>query len=240
MAPPGPSVRRCAKFWALRTDCKARPARRGLEELPMTLIDLTHPLSNRLPVYWPWHPKTDLSPCSSYEENKCLVHRITVGTHTGTHIDAPSHFYAGAKNIDELPLDLWVSEAQVVDFTGKGEREEIGREEMEARGIEKGVGVIVRTGWGRHHGREDYYKTYPPVSAEAGAYLLERGVPYLAADTPFSWAVHEMFLEAGKPLITNLNNLDRITRPRVRLYAFPLLLEGVDGAPARVIAEETD
>ncbi|MFQ5913925.1 MAG: cyclase family protein [Nitrospinota bacterium] len=206
----------------------------------MALIDLTHPLSNKLPVYWPWHPKTDLSPCASYEENKCLVHRLTVGTHTGTHIDAPSHFYAGTPNIDELPLGLWVSEARVVDFTGKRECEEINRAEMEAKDIEQGVGVIVRTGWSRYHGREDYYQTYPPISKEAGTYLIECGIPYLAADTPFNWAIHEIFLSSGKPLITNLNNLDRITRPRVRLYAFPLLLEGADGAPARVIAEQPD
>ncbi|MBI2881515.1 MAG: cyclase family protein [Candidatus Tectomicrobia bacterium] len=206
----------------------------------MALIDLTHPLHSRLPVYWPWHPKTDLSPCASYEENKCQVHKLTVGTHSGTHIDAPSHFYAGAKNIDELPLELWVAEAQVVDFAGKKAREEITREEMEAKDVERGKVVIIRTGWGKHHGREDYYQTYPPVSREAAAYLLECDVPYLAADTPFNWAVHELFLSAGRPLITNLNRLDRITRPRVRLYAFPLLLEGADGAPARVIAEQAD
>ncbi len=206
----------------------------------MTLIDLTHPLNNRLPVYWPWHPKTDLSPTSSYEENKCLVHRLAVGTHSGTHIDAPSHFYAGAKNIDEMPLDLWISQAQVVDFTGKQAQEEITREEMKAKDIESGVGVIVRTGWARYHGQEDYYQTYPPVSKGAGAYLLECEIPYLAADTPFNWDVHEMFLLAEKPLITNLNNLDLITRPRIKLYAFPLLLEGADGSPARVIAEQME
>ena len=204
----------------------------------MSLIDLTHPLNNKLPVYWPWHPKTDLSPHSSYAENRCLVHKLTVGTHSGTHIDAPSHFYAGARNIDEMPLDLWVSEAQVLDFTGRGEGEEITRREMETLNVEKGMGVIVRTGWARHHGREDFYRTYPPVSEEAGRFLIECEIPYLAADTPFNWAVHEMFLSAGKPLITNLNNLDLITRPRVRLYAFPLLLEGADGSPARVLAEQ--
>ncbi|MDP6617909.1 MAG: cyclase family protein, partial [Nitrospinota bacterium] len=163
-----------------------------------------------------------------------------VGTHSGTHIDAPSHFFAGARNIDEMPLDLWVSEAQVVDFTGKGESEKITRPEMESQSVEKGMGVIVRTGWASRHGREDFYRTYPPVSEEAGRYLIEREIPYLAADTPFNWAVHEMFLSAGKPLVTNLNNLDRITRPRVRLYAFPLLLEGADGSPARVLAEQAD
>lgn len=206
----------------------------------MSLIDLTHPLSNQLPVYWPWHPKTELTAHSSYEENKCLVHKLTVGTHSGTHIDAPSHFFAGAQNIDEMSLDFWVSQAQVVEFTGKREREEINRAEMETKDIERGLGVIVRTGWSRFHGREDYYQTYPPMSKEAGEYLMECQIPFLAADTPFNWDIHKMFLSAGKPLMTNLNNLDRISRSRVRLYAFPLLLENGDGAPARVIAEQAD
>ena len=206
----------------------------------MSLIDLTHPLSNQLPIYWPWHPKTELVPHSSYEENKVLVHELTVGTHSGTHIDAPSHFYSGAQNIDEMSLDFWVSQAQVIDFLDKGEREEITRIEMETKDIEHGVGVIVKTGWGRFHGQDDYYQTYPPIIKETGEFLMEREIPYLAADTPFNWDIHEMFLAAGKPLITNLNNLDRISQPRVRLYAFPLLLENGDGAPARVIAEQSD
>ena len=69
---------------------------------------------------------------------------------------------------------------------------------------------------------------------------MECQIPFLAADTPFNWDIHKMFLSAGKPLMTNLNNLDRISRSRVRLYAFPLLLENGDGAPARVIAEQAD
>jgi len=60
----------------------------------MKIVDLTHPISETTPVYFPWHPKTEVERTATFEANRCEVRRLSVGTHSGTHIDAPSHVYA--------------------------------------------------------------------------------------------------------------------------------------------------
>jgi arylformamidase len=141
-------------------------------------------------------------------------------------------------HIDAYDLSFWYSEAQILDFTPRRANERITRREMEEKEVEEGIGVIVRTDWDVCFGREDYYKTYPAISTEAGEILIKKNVKYIAADTPFTMDVHKMFLSRGKPLITNLRNLKEIRRPRIRLIAAPLLLKDGDGAPARVLAIE--
>jgi arylformamidase len=206
----------------------------------MKVIDLTHPIHDGMPVYFSWHPRTEWVQTANYRDHNCIVHRLTIGTHTGTHIDAPSHIFEGMHHIDAYDPSLWVSEVQLLDFTPRNPCQSISGEEMQAREIISGVGVIVRTGWEKYFGQEDYYKTYPPISKEAGEILIAKDVRYLGADTPFTMDVHRLFLSRGKPLITNLRNLDKIGRSRFTMIAAPLLLKDGDGAPARVFAVVDD
>lgn len=204
----------------------------------MRIIDLTHPIAEGMPVYFPWHPATEWVQTANYKEHSCLVHRLTIGTHTGTHIDAPSHIFEGMHSIDEYDLSLWFGETQLLDFTPRKPNETISGREMEVKNVVEGLGAIVRTGWDAFFGHQDYYKTYPAISPEAGEILIRKKVKYLAADTPFSMDIHKMFLSRGKPLITSLKNLGELHRTRLKLIVAPLLLKDGDGAPARVLAIE--
>ena len=201
----------------------------------MTVIDLTHPISADLPVYFPWHPKTEIVQTANYDEHHCEVRRVTIGSHSGTHIDAPSHIFKGMPTIDQYNPGLWYSEVTVLDFTGREPRQAITAGEMKAKGVKKGDGVLVKTGWDRIFGREDYYATYPPISEEAAEFLAGLPVCVVAADTPFTLDVHRILLKLGIPLITNIANTDRLPEGRMRLIAAPLLIRGGDGAPARVL-----
>ena len=67
----------------------------------MKIIDLTHPVRESIPAYFPWHPPTVLERTASYAENSCVVTRLSIGTHTGTHIDAPSHIFEGMHTIGD-------------------------------------------------------------------------------------------------------------------------------------------
>jgi kynurenine formamidase len=202
----------------------------------MTIVDLTHPISPSLPVYFPWHPATAFEQTATYEENLCVVHRLSIGTHSGTHIDAPSHVFRGMPTVDQYDPCLWYLDAQVLDFTPRDPAVEITEDEFRAQGIREGVAVIVKTGWDVHFGKRDYYKTYPPISNKAAEFLVEMHVPVLAADTPFKLDVHYTMLRKGIPLITNLNNTGRLRSGMVKLISAPLLITGGDGAPARVLA----
>lgn len=202
----------------------------------MKIIDLTHPLSSSLPVYFPWHPKTELVKTANFPEHRCEVTRLTVGTHTGTHIDAPSHVIEGARRLDQYDPHLWVRETMVLDFTPREPRREITRKELESKLKRKGVGVLIKTGWDVYFGSEEYYKTYPPLSADGAEFLVEMEVPILAADTPYTLDVHYICLQKGIPLVTNINNSSRLYEGFMTMIAAPLLIEGGDGAPARVFA----
>jgi kynurenine formamidase len=202
----------------------------------MRIIDLTHPISAALPVYFPWHPATAYEQTATYEENLCVVHRLTIGTHSGTHIDAPSHVFRGMFTVDQYDPGLWYSDAQVLDFTPRKPATEITEEEFRERGVRERTGVVVKTGWDIHFGKKDYYRTYPPISNKAAEYLAELHVPLLAADTPFKLDVHYTMLRRGIPLITNLNNTALLRPGMVKLITAPLLIKDGDGAPTRVLA----
>ena len=202
----------------------------------MNVVDLTHPISSELPVYFPWHPKTDLEQTASYQNNRCEVRRLSIGTHSGTHIDAPSHVFEGKPTLDQYDPALWYVDAQVLDFTGCGPKQEITKDEIRNKFHTKGIGVVVKTGWDVQFGQKDYYATYPPISNEAAEYLVTMEIPVLAADTPFTLDVHYIILKHGIPLITNLNNTARLSEGLIKLISAPLLIKGGDGAPARVLA----
>ncbi|MBM4160448.1 MAG: cyclase family protein [Ignavibacteria bacterium] len=202
----------------------------------MRVIDLTHPISSEIPVYFPWHPKTEMLRTANFKEHRCQVTRLTIGSHTGTHIDAPSHVFEGMPTIDQYDPVLWFVDAHVLDFTPRESRQEITEEEMRARVKKKGVAVLVKTGWDVQFGKEDYYASYPPISNQAAEFLASMEIPVLAADTPFTLDVHYILLKKGIPLITNVNNTSRLKEGMIKLIAAPLLIKGSDGAPARVLA----
>jgi kynurenine formamidase len=202
----------------------------------MRVIDLTHPISHSLPVYFPWHPPTELIKTATFAEHKCEVTRVSIGTHSGTHIDAPRHVYEDAPTLDQYDPSLWFVEAEVLDFTPREPRKEITAHELKAKMTGTGVGIIVKTGWDVQFGKPDYYQTYPPLTREAAELLVQMNVPVLAADTPFTMDVHYVCLKKGMPLVTNLNNTSHLKEGRVKLIAAPLLIAGGDGAPARVLA----
>jgi arylformamidase len=202
----------------------------------MTVIDLTHPITSTLPVYFPWHPSTSIEQTATYDQNLCEVRSLTIGTHTGTHIDAPSHVLEGMPTLDQYDPRLWVSEATVIDCTPRTARQTITRDELVAKPIVAGQAVIIKTGWDVYFGREDYYSTFPPLSNDGAEYLVEMRVPLVAADTPFSLDVHKILLRHGIPLVTNINNSSQLREGQVKLVSAPLLIKGGDGAPARVMA----
>lgn len=202
----------------------------------MTVIDLTHPIHEKMPVYFPWHPGTEIRKTANFKDHHCEVTRLSIGTHSGTHIDAPSHVFESMPTIDQYNPSLWYVDAQVLDFTPRTTRQEITAEEVRSKLKKKNIGVILKTGWDVHFGKEDYYKTYPPLSNAAAEFLLEMEIPVLAADTPYTLDVHYILLKKGIPLITNINNTAKLKEGMVKLIAAPLLIQGGDGAPARVLA----
>lgn len=212
------------------------------------VIDLSHPVGPNTQVY-PGDAPPVVSPACSLAADGYNSVRLELGSHTGTHADAPYHFLENGLRLDDLPLERFTGPAVVVDATGLAPRTAIGPEAFapwEER-LAPGAIVLVRTGWDRHYGTEDYFH-HPYLSGEAARMLVERGVRTLGLDTlspdetPYAgheaddWSAHLAILGAGGTVIENLRGLGAAGVQGAHFCAFPLRLESGDGAPVRAVA----
>lgn len=214
------------------------------------IIDLSHTLNGTGMSIWPGHPAF-----SSYKvQDKRNVTALSFGSHTGTHLDAPSHFIPNGLAIDELDLKQLFGRGVVVDVRGKGPRERIGWEDVKGCEEKLGEGVIVLicTGWSRYWGTETY-RDHPWLDSDAARKLVERGVRVIGVDTlgPDEMKIgeveaeaegisaHEVILGVGGMIAENLRGVEEVIgleKPIVSLL--PVKIGGCDGAPIRAIAFE--
>jgi len=182
-----------------------------------------------------YHPAVEFEVTGTYEKNKCLVHRVIIGTHSGTHIDAPRHFFEGARSIDEVPLDKLVVDALVINLVGKEKItvEDLAKYENNLKDVKA---VLLKTDWWKKWGTQNFYKDFPLMTEEAARWLVERGIKVIAVDFPLTIEVHNVILGSDGIQIENLTNLDKLPDSIVKLVALPLKLKGLEAAPARVLA----
>lgn len=213
------------------------------------IIDLSVPLENDMPVY-PGDPTPDFKATRTLEEHGVLVTKMQLGTHTGSHMDAPLHFIEGGESIDELDLKKIVTEAIVLDLSNKEMGSAITIEDLEkfSDSIRKGDGVLLFTGTSKLWGDERILRNFTYIDPNAARWLVDKKVSIVGidclsvekynADAP---ETHKTLLSAGIPLIETLSsNLEKIAGERVLLIALPLKIKGRDAAPARVIAIRTE
>ncbi len=101
----------------------------------------------------PWHPIVEIVQLGRHEVEGRETRKITMGTHTGTHIDAPRHFIPDAPTVDEIPLDQMNGLASVVNLTDFGPGEEVGLSDLEkALGDRSAERVLLRFDWERMTG----------------------------------------------------------------------------------------
>ncbi len=162
-----------------------------------TLIDLTQPFDSKLPVY-PGDPLFSCRQSHTVPRDGYSVHALSYSSHVGTHVDAPSHFFANGATIDQLPLSTFIVPALVVDVSHKKARECIAWDTVEpmADRIRPGTAVLFRTGWSRYwdhttttptssnsRGPIHHYFDHPWLAKDVAERLLARGVRVVGADT---------------------------------------------------------
>lgn len=216
------------------------------------LIDLTFTVSESMltfPSYW--HPAVKITQLGRLATEGRETRKITIGTHTGTHLDAPRHFISGGKSIDRIPLKRCVGPAILITFYGKANKEISLREIKEKlAGFKRIEKLLLKFGWSRHWGKKQYYKGYPYLSEEACRWLVKKGLKLLGMDTPSpdnpknsrgsdkDSPNHRYFLKRNVVLLEYLCNLNKLKGPDVFIMALPLKIKGADGSPARVIAHD--
>ncbi|GJE94651.1 cyclase family protein [Phanerochaete sordida] len=218
-------------------------------------VDLTHRLDSDIAVY-PGDPPFSSCPHLTLSADGVNVARLTFGSHAGTHVDAPIHFVADGKKIDEIPPETFVGPAVVVDLTAQRElcdREEVQWADLalceDALKARPGAILLLRTGWSRYWGTPRYFE-HPFLSAEAARRIVATGVRLVGVDTlspdetvldeaaaaQHEYAFHKVVLGAGIVIAENLTGLDAIQDGEWVVSLLPLKLGGCDGSPVRAVA----
>jgi kynurenine formamidase len=214
------------------------------------IVDLSRRVDENTQVY-PGDPEVRLEPATTLATHGVNVLSVHIGSHSGTHVDAPYHFVENGARIDEMDPHLFAGLAVVVDVRGKGPRERITAEDLrpyEDR-LAGGVVAVVRTGWEEHYGTPRYYD-HPFLDRLAARLLLDAGVRTVAVDAlsvdetvlegphPEGYPAHHVILGAGGVIAENLANLEAIDFPEPLISLLPMKLGGSDGAPVRAVAME--
>ena len=231
-----------------------RPANADVD-VDAKVIDLTHPLAPGKVPAWPGHPCYSASLNSSLARGQpANVHSLTIGTHTGTHLDAPFHFFMDGTTVDRLDLALLTAAPAVVaDVRHRGAHERITWDDLAAAAAEvsrRGARVLLLcTGWSRLWGQPGY-SDHPWLDADAARRILGLGVRVIGLDTlsPDELTaekegadVHRIVLGSGGVIVENLTRLDAVLESgwkSVVVNLLPLSLEGCDGSPLRAVAWE--
>jgi kynurenine formamidase len=170
-------------------------------------------------------------------------------SHAGTHMDAPLHFGVNDATIDTIPPERFVADAWVIDAPAIESSMLIGVEHLKhvKDRLVEGDGLLFRTGWHRFIDTSAYRDALPRISRELALWCVKRKVSLIGVEPPSVASltdmqelqeVHRVLLGGGIIVVEGLCNLEEISKPRVKIIALPLKIEGGDGAPARVIAIE--
>lgn len=204
------------------------------------LIDVTVPMRPGMPQ-WEGEEILATTPLSQTPEDVSNVLKLTMTSHTGTHVDAPRHFIHDGATLDEIPLDRWVGSCLVVDFTALNK--DITAEDLQLAEIPAGTErLIFKT---RNSGLwasspNTFVRDYVALAPSGAEWLVARGIGLLGIDylsigsvRPDGVDTHLILLGRGMVIVEGLD-LSAVTPGRYELLCFPLHLAGADGSPARV------
>ncbi len=190
-------------------------------------------------VSWPGDGPVKIERIKSMADGDRLnLSRLAMSAHTGTHIDAPSHFVDGAGGIDTLSPSLLVGSALVVEIPGI---REIRKEDLEQANISEGVTrLLLKTDNVDLLKGNRFNESYVHLTGDGAQYLVGRkvklvGIDYLSvAEYGKGDEVHRTLLTEGVVIIEGLD-LRGVPAGMYMMAALPLKIAGADGAPARVV-----
>lgn len=199
----------------------------------MPCYDITRELSENAIVY-PGDPEIKIK---TIENSGYRVSDVRFSTHSGTHIDAPSHYLKSAMTVDKIPPEVLTGEVRVIDLTTVDGS--IGRYDLKGK-ILGSKRVLLKTSFS---GKKTFEENYQHITPEAATYLKEQGILLLGIDSPSvesflgDGSVHRTLLE-NNIIIIELLDLSVVEEGTYRICALPLRLKGLDGSPARVILSD--
>jgi arylformamidase len=208
-------------------------------------VDLTHELRNGMPVY-PGDPIPRFVSYATIKKDGVNLTKLTLGSHTGTHIDAPRHFIPDGIGIDQISPRRLVGEAYVIDMSdkpiGSGITGQDFRDNLEGKIAEDDI-VVIYTGCSEHWEDESIRQSYTYLTGDAAEYLVSKkvravGIDFLSVEKFGSPApvAHKTLLGSGVFIIESLSQATKqFVGKRILVICLPIKLQNGDGAPSRVI-----
>jgi arylformamidase len=204
----------------------------------MKLIDVSVPLDAKLPSY-PGNTRFSVEPIKRISEGgSANLSTLHMSAHSGTHVDAPCHFFDPGAGAESLSLDILTGRTRVIELTT---RKGVTAEDLAAFNLSEDVRLLIKTGNSRLWASPEFHTDYVGITESGAKHLVDHGVKLVGVDylsvehfhTPGAPA-HHVLLGAGTIIIEGLNLLD--VEPGVyEMFCLPLRIVGCDGAPARVV-----
>jgi arylformamidase len=202
------------------------------------IFDVTVPLSASVPTY-PGDPSFEIEFTRTLAGGDPYnLSRFSLGAHAGTHVDAPYHFLADGATVDELPLEILMGKARVVETLV---RDRIRREDLEALDLRDDLRVLLKTRMSGQLKVPEFQEDFVHLTGDAAAYLAQAGlklvgIDYLSIDRFGSadYEAHQALLGAGVVIVEGLD-LSEVEPGEYDMACLPLRIVGADGAPARVV-----
>jgi len=186
-------------------------------------------------IVYPGNPEPSIKRYSSIPQNKVNESLITIGSHTGTHVDSKLHIHKDREGTEALPLSSFYGKCKVLDLTHV--EKEIHRKDLERYQIHRGDIVLLKTR-NSVRGHKEFKRDFVHVKLDAAEYLVKVGVKTLG----FDYLSVKKFGgddEVHEVLINNLTlfeglNLAEVPEGEYTFLGLPLRIK-CEGAPVRVI-----
>lgn len=211
----------------------------------MKVIDLTHIIHENIPVY-PGTEPPKLTTASTYEKDGFKETRLSMFSHTGTHVDPPAHIFDGRTTLDQFSPDQFIGKALVIDCSQLKEGDAICMDHIKKYGnkAEEADFLLFHLGWDAYWGKETYFGDYPCIDEEVLNFILKGDYKGIGFDVIGLDPIDDEKLTRHKKLfakkdilnIENLCNLDQCGEDLFWFSCFPLKIENSDGSPIRAVA----
>lgn len=210
----------------------------------MKIIDLTHLLNAEITVY-PGTEKPTFHQAHTVEKDGFAEQKMTMYTHTGTHIDAPAHMLKDGNTLDLLNVESFYGNAICINCSEvKGKYIQIESLLPFEEKIRKVDFVLLRTDWSKKWKSDSYFKNFPVLGKEACTWLTNFNLKGVGLDVisidpvddSYEMINHNITFNKGMVIIENLTNLDLLNDEVFSFSCLPLKIENADGSPVRAVA----
>lgn len=211
----------------------------------MKVIDLTHTICSNMPVYPGTEPPA-FEPANTYEKDGFKETKISMFTHTGTHMDPPAHLFSGRTTLEQFPAEQFIGKALVIDCRDLQQGSTITMNHLRRYGelADQADYLLFNLGWDKLWGTAEYFGDYPCIDEEVLEYIIQGNYKGIGFDVIGIDPIADENLTRHKKLfqeteivnIENLKNLDQCGDSLFWFSCFPLKIDNCDGSPIRAIA----